>query len=687
MKQFIILFLSLFIVFSVSAQTIDLDAVEAEDEFRTGVMLFNSGYTNQAHLRFEKALSIKPENRLYRFWLGRSLFQNGYHFVAREIWQRLIEDGYKVDYLQSRVDFLSRIYYASDLAAQQRNFVISHSLFEENERGRPLFNAPISVTADNYGGLLVSSFLTSEILHFNVNGEEIGRIKAGYKGFHKPFDVLPTENPNIFWLSEFGSDRVIKVNRYGGEIASFGSRGRKDDQFWGPQFLAEDQDGFLYVTDAGNRRVSKWTAEGEFVLTFGKATFPFPGFLMPSGIAVSGESVFVADQRAKVIYVFDRSGNYIETLKDSRLKGPEGLFCSQPNEIIVADGQMIYSLDVKKKNFELLTDVGSGGKRVTKAISDINGNLVSVDVEDNRIDFFCDINSLYAGFDADIISINSLEFPEVEMVVSVKNSKGKPFVGLDASNFTVYEESSPVSDSVSVFSADMAQEMTVSVLIDRNLDEKKYASVYEYLIAELFQRSGYNDTFHLVAAEDKPVHLDKIESPIKAPLDSIKRFVSRMAGEEQTPSAPRKLDVCLREAMVKLEATATRKAVIYITNNNHSDTQDFTLYDTQRLVEYAAANHVGLYVISIDEQGGLPSEDMQELVEGSGGLALPYDDPSGVKKIVDHIKQKQTGFYLLKYTSSQNGDYGRRYIPCAVELNHLSRTGWAESGYFSPRDF
>ena len=72
--------------------------------------------------------------------------------------------------------------------------------------------------------------------------------------------------------------------------------------------------------------------------------------------------------------------------------------------------------------------------------------------------------------------------------------------------------------------------------------------------------------------------------------------------------------------------------MIYITNNRHSETQDFELYDTQRLVEYAAANHIGLYVVSIDEDGAEPSEEMKELADGSDGLALPYDDPAGIKK-------------------------------------------------------
>lgn len=688
MKLIIAIFLFIFSpLFVLPAQTIDLPGVEAEDEFRTGVMLFNSGYYNQAYMRFEKALSIKPENRLYRFWLGRSLLQNGYYSAAREVWMRLADEGYKTDFLRNRIDFLNRIYYKDDIPYQKRNFVISHTLFQNTDRGRLLFSAPMSVSADSYGGLWVPSFSTSEVLRFNANGREIARIKSGYRGFNKPFDVLPTDNPNVFWLTEFGEDRVVKVDRFGKETASFGGKGREDDRFWGPQFLAQDKDGFLYVTDAGNKKVSKWTAEGEFVLAFGKSVYPFPGFSMPSGIAVSGETVYVADQRAKAVYAFDRSGNYIETLTDPRLKGPEGLFNRNDAELIVADGQMIFSFDYDQKIFEPLTDAGSSGTRVTKAITDINGNLISVDAEENRIDFFCDINSLYAGFDAEIVSINTLNFPKTEMVVSVSNSLGEPFVGLDHTNFTVYEQSSPIADRVSVFSADAAEEMTVSVLVDRNLDEKKYASVFEYLTAELFQRSGYNDRFYLIAAEGKPVRLDEIDSPATAPLDEIKAFVSKMAGENQPAPTPRKLDVCLRDAMARLETAPTRKAVIYITNNRHSETQDFELYDTQRLVEYAAANHIGLYVVSIDEDGAEPSEEMKELADGSDGLALPYDDPAGIKKIVEHIKQKKTGFYLLKYTSASDGDYGRRYIPCAVEINHLSRTGWAESGYFIPRDF
>ena len=674
-------------VFSLPAQTIDLEGVEAEDEFRTGVMLFNSGYYNQAHMRFEKALSIKPENRLYRFWLGRALVRNGYQSAAAEVWMRLIREGYKADFLQSRVDFLNRIYYSREEAYRKRNFVISHTLYNTTPRGRHLFSAPVSVASDSYGGLWVPSFLSSEVVRFNTNGLETARIKSGYRGFYKPFDVLPTENPNIFWLTEFGADRVVKVNRFGSELASFGSKGRGDDQFMGPQFLAADSDGFLYVTDAGNKKVSKWTSEGEFVLAFGRSVYPFPGFMMPTGIAVSGDNVYVADQRAKAVYVFDRSGNFIETLTDPALKGPEGLFNWNDSELLLADGEMIFSVDPQRKTFEMLTDAGSAGTRVTKAIGDINGNLISVDVEENRIDFFCDVNSLYAGFDAEIMSINSLDFPKVEMVVSVRNSLGEPFVGLDATNFTVYEESAPVAKRVSVFSADAAEEMTVSVLVDRNLDGKKYASVFEYLAAEMFQRSGYNDRFYLIGAEEKPVRLDEIVSPDGDSLDKVKKFVSLMAGENQPEATPRKLDVCLREAMAQLETASARKAVVYITNNRHSETRDFAIYDTRRLAEYAVANRIGLYIITIDPDGKEPSYAMKTLAGESDGLAISYDDPSGVKKIVDHIKQKRTGFYLLKYTSVTDGDYGRRYIPCAVELNHLSRTGWAESGYFSPRDF
>jgi hypothetical protein len=81
----------------------------------------------------------------------------------------------------------------------------------------------------------------------------------------------------------------------------------KEDQFWSPQGLATD-DMFIYVADQNNHRIQKFhKSDGSFVAAFGgggggggtggSSSFEFEfEFDSPTGIALYGNSLFVADQ-------------------------------------------------------------------------------------------------------------------------------------------------------------------------------------------------------------------------------------------------------------------------------------------------------------------------------------------------------------------------------------------------------
>ena len=43
-----------------------------------------------------------------------------------------------------------------------------------------------------------------------------------------------------------------------------------------------------------------------------------------------------------------------------------------------------------------------------------------------------------------------------------------------------------------------------------------------------------------------------------------------------------------------------------------------------------------------------------------------------------------SGLYQLKYTSSLQTEYGRKYLPVEVEAYLLNRSGRDETGYFAP---
>ena len=76
--------------------------------------------------------------------------------------------------------------------------------------------------------------------------------------------------------------------------------------FWVPQFLCLSADGnFVYVSDWGNKRVSKWSLKGEHVLSYESGSFFLMVFPGHRGLQVRGERVYIADSLGVAIYVFD----------------------------------------------------------------------------------------------------------------------------------------------------------------------------------------------------------------------------------------------------------------------------------------------------------------------------------------------------------------------------------------------
>ena len=102
--------------------------------------------------------------------------------------------------------------------------------------------------------------------------------------------------------------------------------------------VAFGPDGSVYVVEAGNKRVQRFSAAGEPELTWGEPGTGDGQFVDPIGIAVSAAGeVFVVDDRRNDIQVFTRDGEYRRTIgrKGDRCRrapdtgnirfGPDGL--------------------------------------------------------------------------------------------------------------------------------------------------------------------------------------------------------------------------------------------------------------------------------------------------------------------------------------------------------------------------
>ncbi len=151
----------------------------------------------------------------------------------------------------------------------------------------------------------------------------------------------------------FGSedhDLITEWGKYGATEPS---------HFAYPQFVAvSDDDGTIYISDFGNKRIQKFSNNGEYLADWGQSGKQIGYFYNPSGIAVSDDSVFVADRDLNRIQKFSLDGEFISTW------GKKG----------IANGQFFYPNGIAVNN-EILYVVDTGNQRIQKFSTD--GEFIS----------------------------------------------------------------------------------------------------------------------------------------------------------------------------------------------------------------------------------------------------------------------------------------------------------------------
>ncbi len=122
------------------------------------------------------------------------------------------------------------------------------------------------------------------------------------------------------------------------DVQVWGGQGSEPWCFNEPFDVAADAHGFVYVTDVRNKRVQKFTADGDVVLTFGQQQLEKPGGI---GIGPDG-TVWVTDYDLDRIVHFDPNGKLLAAWGKAG-DGP-GEFASPVDVAVNAAGQ-VYVVD------------------------------------------------------------------------------------------------------------------------------------------------------------------------------------------------------------------------------------------------------------------------------------------------------------------------------------------------------
>ncbi len=181
-------------------------------------------------------------------------------------------------------------------------------------------NYPKSAAVDAHGNLYVCDTYNHRVQVFDSNGQVL-RSWGGQGNapglFQEPWGIALDATGNIY-VADTWNHRIQKFDSEGRFLKQWGTFGDsagtlgEGSAFYGPRGIAVDSAGNVLVADTGNKRVARFTADGEFIQQYGGAGSLSGQFREPVGIAVDASgNVYVADTWNQRVQKFDADFVYL----------------------------------------------------------------------------------------------------------------------------------------------------------------------------------------------------------------------------------------------------------------------------------------------------------------------------------------------------------------------------------------
>lgn len=201
-----------------------------------------------------------------------------------------------------------------------------------------------------YGGIAVDRsgdiyvHRQCEVIKLNSRGNILkqwgkpGNQNGQFSGdFNRDLNDLAVDTLGNVYVCDAGNHRVQKFTSDGAFVASIGSRGTEDGEFLSPTGIGIDAVGNIYVADTGNGRVQKFTSEGRFVTKFGSTGSGDGQFKTPIDVAVDPMgNVYVADMGCRV-QKFRPAGSPAPSLPTISIQPQDMEEC-----LLTLDGRQVY---------------------------------------------------------------------------------------------------------------------------------------------------------------------------------------------------------------------------------------------------------------------------------------------------------------------------------------------------------
>lgn len=187
--------------------------------------------------------------------------------------------------------------------------------------------ATASVAFDANGHLWVLSRGEQAFFEFNPDGTFI---RAFGDGLFTRSHGLRVDRQGNLWATDVGGHIVVKMNREGQTLLTIGTKGEAGD--WDeaagshklnqPNDIAIAANGDVFVAQGhtpgptGDARVLKFNKEGKFIKSWGGKGSGPGQFQVAHGIAIDGKGLlWVADRENQRMQLFDQDGKFVREIK------------------------------------------------------------------------------------------------------------------------------------------------------------------------------------------------------------------------------------------------------------------------------------------------------------------------------------------------------------------------------------
>jgi len=660
---------------AIGSAQIRYEDIQADQTFRDGVQRMQDGLYAEAVFQFQRSLSLRsygPEAIQTRIMLGRAYYHAGFEDAAMQEWKTVTDQGGASTALVSFQEYLqARKGMAETLKEDYAFFPVAEI---NNTSIVARMRRPAAVLPLPDGQTLIASFGTDALVYMDANGRLTKTLRGGFTRLSGPFDMVLVNNARLY-VTQFLGNQVYEMKTDGTVVKIWGSKGIGPGQFMGPQYIAADDAGYLYVSDYGNGRISKFDPDGNFVLSFGERSEDFDGLRRPMGLAWYQDKLYAIDARRDGgrLLVWDSSGNLLDSQTDDRLSTAEGIDRFRDGQLIISTAKEILTYEPDTQTISDLYTSKDAKNRFIRSAVDANGTMVASDFDGERIELLSRLAGVYAGLHVQINRVVATNFPDIQLDATITDNLGVPVVGLDQANFTLTEGKRPATFKL-VYAGHRENDVDGIFVVEASqlssTDFNKEAATNAVLNA--YDAIGSPARLGFVSAGQSP----SVDANVGASRDQLKKAVESLPYDLDWA-----FDKALRLAVPVLARSPGLRNILFVSAGDLPETA-FKAYGLQETLSYLRNNRVSLTVLNLRQDGLDPALEM--LVRETGGSTWNVYDPKGFAGLGDTLRNRKDGSYGFTYSSKIDSDFGRKYLPVEVEVRLFQKSGRDETGYFAP---